>query len=85
MLLSQSTEGVIVASLSISAVVMECLSNGASYVLARLVSQDPSLLKCFSDTSVEKEDVEKLSQLQLFQVVLGILMCYDAVLFLVEM
>ena len=42
MLLSQSTEeGLLVASLSMSAVVKKCLSSGASYVLARRVNQDP--------------------------------------------
>ena len=58
MLQSQSTEGVFVASLSISAVVMECLFNGASYVLARLVNQDLSLLKRFSDTKRRREGGE---------------------------
>ena len=42
MLLSKSTkEGLLVASLSMSAVVKECLSSRASYVLARRVNQDP--------------------------------------------
>ena len=42
MLLSQNTEeGLLVASLSMSAVVKKCLLSGASYVLARRVNQDP--------------------------------------------
>ena len=41
MLLSQSTEGLMVSTLSIVAFVKESLQSGVAYVLARRINQDP--------------------------------------------
>ena len=79
MLLSQSTEGLMVSTLSMVALAKEslqCGALGANYVLARRINQDP--VEVFFGYQRRRNDAEKHLLYERFRVTPEVLMPYVA-------